>query len=519
MAEWAGRGPQNLLRWFDSIRGVTLKTGIMKKLFLFLFFVSVTIVSFSQSPGKIVRGVVADASTLAPLEGVSIATKNGSVQSESQTDGIFSIPVSTNDSVLVFHTQGYASKEVKVRDGALSVQLDKQSASGPTVALASLLPGQWRGVFHVRSGVDVPFNFEVSPNGRDLNVSLINGEEKFATGVLGINGDSAVIPLALFDNELAFTANGNNLSGVLRRQDKRGTPLAFDATKAGHFRFVETGTPPVKDISGKYDVVFTSANGKEEKAVGVFQQEGNRVRATFLRVTGDSRYLDGIIEGSDIQLSAFIGSGPSYYRATVQGDGTLKGENVNARGAQPFTATPNANAALPDVYALTRLKPAARFAFSFPDASGNIVTNTDKRFAGKPLIVTIGGTWCPNCMDEAAFLAPWYAQNKARGVEVVALQYERDTKPATIQQAFDRFGKRYNIQYPLLVGGVADKQAVVASLPSLENFISFPTTFFIDRKGVVRKIHTGFSGPATGEEYRKFIKEFNETVDELIAEK
>lgn len=492
----------------------------MKQLIACILVTFLSVSSFAQVGERIVRGVVTDATSLAPLEGVAIATRTGSVQSESQTDGIFTIPVSVNDSVLVFKGEGYAAKEVRIQDANLSAQLEKKTAFNAPITLAALLPGKWRGVFHIRSGVDVPFNFEITSSGKELNVALINGEEKFSTGALDISGDSAYIPLALFDNELAFVANGGNLSGSLRRTDKRGNPVSFDAVKSDNYRFLENGTPPVKDISGKYDVVFTSGNGREEKAVGVFKQQGNRLRATFLRVTGDSRYLDGIIEGNEIQLSSFIGSAPAYYKATVLPDGGLKGENVSARGAQPFTATLNNNATLPDAYTLTRLKTGARqVQFSFPDALGNTVSFGDKRFAGKPLIISIGGTWCPNCMDEAAFLAPWYDKNKSRGIEVVALQYERDTNLDNAKKAFDRFRKRYNIRYPLLLGGVADKQAVVASLPALENFVSFPTTIFVDRKGAVRKIHTGFTGPATGDEYQKFIQEFNETADELINEK
>ncbi|PKP41219.1 MAG: TlpA family protein disulfide reductase, partial [Bacteroidetes bacterium HGW-Bacteroidetes-10] len=46
----------------------------------------------------------------------------------------------------------------------------------------------------------------------------------------------------------------------------------------------------------------------------------------------------------------------------------------------------------------------------------------------------------------------------------------------------------------------------------------FPTTIFIDKKGVVRRIHSGFSGPGTGIHYQNFVKEFTTFVEGLIAE-
>jgi hypothetical protein len=55
-------------------------------------------------------------------------------------------------------------------------------------------------------------------------------------------------------------------------------------------------------------------------------------------------------------------------------------------------------------------------------------------------------------------------------------------------------------------------------LPMLDRVYAFPTTIFIDRMGKVRKIHTGFSGPATGDHYTQFVSEVKTTLDQLLAE-
>jgi hypothetical protein len=52
----------------------------------------------------------------------------------------------------------------------------------------------------------------------------------------------------------------------------------------------------------------------------------------------------------------------------------------------------------------------------------------------------------------------------------------------------------------------------------LKGTVSFPTTIFIDRSGKVRRIHTGFTGPGTGEHYHQFVKEFNVFMSELLGE-
>jgi peroxiredoxin len=68
------------------------------------------------------------------------------------------------------------------------------------------------------------------------------------------------------------------------------------------------------------------------------------------------------------------------------------------------------------------------------------------------------------------------------------------------------------------VAGPADNKAAEAALPALNHVMSFPTTIIIDKKGKVRKIHTGFSGPGTGQYYEEWVEAFNNTIDKLLAE-
>jgi len=377
--------------------------------------------------------------------------------------------------------------------------------------------GSWRGAFNVRPGVEAPFNFEIR-DGRDGAPELFfrNADESFEGGRVIRRGDSLFVALDQFDNELAFHVRGGALNGVLRRQDGKGQPLAVSASRDLGYRFRAAGTPPAKDMSGTYAVNFSAANGKEESGVGVFRQQGSRLTATFLHVTGDSRYLEGVIQGDSFRLSSFIGSTPSLYVGSIAPDGKIIGDLVGVRGSQHFIGVPDAKAALPDAYGLTLLKEGyTALDFSFPDANGHSVSLQDQKYRGKVVIVTIGGTWCPNCIDETAFLAPWYVANRSRGVEVISIQYERQTDSAFVRKALTRMRQRFDIRYDQVVGGLADKQVVAASLPALNTFLAFPTTIFIDRQGRVAKIHTGFNGPATGRYYEDLKKEFNDEVDVL----
>ena len=378
---------------------------------------------------------------------------------------------------------------------------------------ASFKPeGNWRGVFTIRPGVEAPFNFEIKNN----ELYFRNATESFEGGPVTQRGDSLFIKLDQFDNELAFHIDNNTLTGVLHRQDGKGQGLPLTAERNTPYRFKPGAEKPAKNITGTYAITFTSPNGKEEHSVGIFKQEGAKLTATFLHITGDSRYLEGTVEADSFRLSSFIGSGPSLYVGHIEKDGKIEGQNIGARGSQPFTGIKDSKAALPDAYTLTALKENEKLNFSFPDANGRIVSLKDEKYRNKVVIVTIGGTWCPNCIDETNFLSPWYAANKARGIEVISIQYERQTDTAFTRKVLTRMRDRYNITYDQVVGGIADKQVVAASLPALTTFLSFPTTIFIDRQGKVDKIHTGFNGPATGRYYDEFKQEFNEEVNKLV---
>ena len=492
-----------------------------------------------QPAKRTISGLVSAADGSGPLEGVLVAVRGDKITSGSQQDGMYYIEVPAADSVLVFSRDEYQTTEVRLcanteynvvlkpgqsaapAPGSPAPPAPSPASGHPTAPAPFSALGSWRGLFELRPGVEVPFNFDIraDKNGQ-LKAFFRNGDESFEGGPVRQTADSLFISLDQFDNALAFQIGEGPLTGVFYKQDRTGTPLPVRIEPGSTTRFADKGEAPAGNLSGTYDVTFTSADGKVEKVVGVFQQRGSKLAGTFLRVTGDSRYLEGIVEGNDFYLSSFYGSGPAYYKGHFTADGQITGENIGARGSVAFQGVKNDSAALPDAYKLTYLKPGyTSFDFSLPDIDGNSISLKDKKFQNKVVIVTIGGTWCPNCVDETSFLAPWYAENRNRGVEVVSIQYERKTDTAFVRKVLTRMRDRYAIQYTQVFGGIADKQVVASSLPALNTFLAFPTTIFIDKQGRVARIHTGYSGPATGIYYQKFLQEFNGEIDALLAAK
>lgn len=397
-----------------------------------------------------------------------------------------------------------------------------------TTGLASTVPAQtpptspdfsgtWRGTITIRDTIEVPFNFEIDAQGQ---LYFLNASERFQSENIRVQNDSLFMRFDQFNNELAFRiVSENELQGMFRRQNRTGNPLPAKAEKGRADRFPERHIPPARDISGVYQAVFTTPSGEKRESVAMLEQQGKRLTGTFLKISGDSRYLEGIVEGNRFYLSSFIGSSPAYFTGSFDSSGTISGEQIGSVTKQQFIASPDANAALPDAYALTHLNEGyASLDFSFPDLEGRMVSLSDPKYKGKVVILAITGTWCPNCLDEAAFLSPWYKENAHRGVEVISVHYELRSDSAFVHRVLNRFRERFDITYDQVFAGTSSAENIKRSLPALKKLLSFPTTIFIDKKGNVSRIHTGYSGPATGKYYEAFKAEFNGEVDRLLAQ-
>jgi thiol-disulfide isomerase/thioredoxin len=134
------------------------------------------------------------------------------------------------------------------------------------------------------------------------------------------------------------------------------------------------------------------------------------------------------------------------------------------------------------------------------------------------VVVTIAGTWCPNCNDEARMMAPIHKEYRDQGLEVVALMFEHFEEHDIAAEQVRRFREKFDIQYDTLIAGISDKTAASEVLPALNAVLAYPTTVFLDRGGRVRQIHTGFAGPGTGEHYEQLQQDFRHLITTLLAE-
>ncbi|MEZ4902417.1 MAG: TlpA disulfide reductase family protein [Spirosomataceae bacterium] len=387
---------------------------------------------------------------------------------------------------------------------------------------SSLTKSTWRATL-IRNGYELPFGLEINPkpNGK-YEVFALNGAERLALDDAYFEGDSLHIPMDLFDSDLVVKVNNNNMTGHWKKA-RNGvwySALPFSATKGEVYHFAKTPQKTTQNITGKYATYFYRSDGKDSSfAVGVLEQKGAKLAGTFLTPTGDYRYLAGDVVGDSLFLSCFDGSHAFLFRAAILPNKQLRGGMWSGvSGFQPFTATLDDKAQLPPPTALTFLKPGyEKIDFNFPQPDGKMISLADERYKGKVVVLQISGTWCPNCMDETRFLAPWYTKNASRGVEIVGLFFERSPDMKVSGPKIEFMKKRFDVPYPAVLAGVYDANAGRA-LPALNKISGYPTTIFIDKKGHVREIHTGFSGPGTGKYYDQFVEEFNQLISKLLTE-
>lgn len=405
---------------------------------------------------------------------------------------------------------------------ALAASQLLSSCTSMTSAENTLKPGTWRVALQHAEGKEIPFIMEAEEQNGQTVLYLVNGEERILVDDIKEENDSLKIRLHIFDADLIAKVEGEQMKGRFVRNDLDYTySVPFTAELGNKIRFEANPAPATYTFDGKWEVVFTDKDGKSYNALGVFEQQGNYATGTFLTETGDYRYLEGQVAGNELKLSTFDGNHAYLFTATPDNDSTLTGHfYAGMNGYEQWAAKRNPNAELAKADTLTYLKPGYEtLSFTFPNLQGEQVSLADDKYKGKVVIVQLLGSWCPNCMDETNFLAPYYNQNKDRGLEIIGLGFERSPEFEKAAARLQKMKERMNVNYDLLVAGVSDKQAAAEALPALNHVLSFPTTIFIGRDGKVRKIHTGFSGPGTGKYYDEFVTDFNKTMEELLAEK
>lgn len=386
-----------------------------------------------------------------------------------------------------------------------------------------LKEGIWRGILTLNdsTGLILPFKFDLSFKNDSTKMIIRNGEENILVDEITFVQDSVIIRMPLFDSEFRCKAIGDSVL--------TGNWINHLRTKQNVIPFTaNSGVTNIYDcpeydenfsFGGKWECVFGPTDPDSAKAIGIFKQDGHKASGTFLTETGDYRYLEGCLFGKRMLLYGFDGSYAYVFHAEVMEDGTIWGEFYSGIHLnRTWLAKRNESFQLRNADSLTALKSGfTKMDFVFPSIDNKKVSLSDEKYKNKVVVLQILGTWCSNCVDETMFLSDLDKKYKAQGLEVIGLAFEKTTDFEKAKKNISRLKKKYNAGYEFLISGFQPKDADKA-LPMINHVMSFPTTIFIDRKGSVRKIHTGYSGPATGEAHTQFKNETDLFIKTLLQE-
>ena len=381
--------------------------------------------------------------------------------------------------------------------------------------------GAWFGNLLREDGKQIRFHFDLKTENQKTVMYIINAAEKIRVDKIRFSADSVWIDMPVFESyfrakriseqrwEGSWTSAGSAQWSVMPFVAETQATVSAPAL-----------APAVTDLSGKWAVTLTRPNGTTRPAIGDWQQKGNVLRGTILAPSGDYRYLTGYVSGDELQLSTFDGSHAFLFTAKINSANQISGGMFysGATGKEPWVAERNENASLPDAAAVFMKEGEDRLRFRFRGLDKQWVSINDARFKNKVVVIQIMGSWCPNCMDETAFLSEYYRKNKQRGVEVIGLAYEYSTDFERSRSSLRKFKDRFQVQYPLLITGVtvSDTLRTEKTLPQLTPIKAFPTTIFIGKDGKVAKIKAGFKGPGAGAYHEELKKEFAATIDQLL---
>jgi thiol-disulfide isomerase/thioredoxin len=382
--------------------------------------------------------------------------------------------------------------------------------------------GVYRAVLRLPGG-EAPFGLEVAQEQQQYVLYLVNGAERTRVSNVTVADGELTAAFPGYENSLRATMHRNGLEGsvTLIKAGGKEQVIPFAATLGETYRFYAKAATDNADVAGTWDATFTNEKGETSKAILLLEQRHDHVTGSAMTPTGDHRFLEGQMRGDELQLSTFAGGLAYLYKLKVGAKGTLEGDYWQGLAShEKVVARRNDAASLDGAGKQTAMRDSSqRFAFTFPDVDGNQVSLSDPRFRGKVVLVTLGGTWCPNCHDEAQFLVPFYREHREQGFEIVALMFERHGEFAKAARAVQGYRKDLGIEFPTLVAGLSETDQASKALPMLSGIYGFPTAILVDRNGAVRSIHTGFAGPATGRHHDEYVQEFREQVEQLLREK
>ena len=133
-----------------------------------------------------------------------------------------------------------------------------------------------------------------------------------------------------------------------------------------------------------------------------------------------------------------------------------------------------------------------------PDLSSFELSGELPEIEGKVVLLDFWASWCAPCKASFPAMDEIYKDYKDRGFEILAVSVDNTEK------AYRSFADKSGVTFPL----IHDQAKKLVSTAEIE---AMPTSFLIDKKGIIRSVHKGYQG-------KKSIATYREEIETLLAE-
>ena len=116
--------------------------------------------------------------------------------------------------------------------------------------------------------------------------------------------------------------------------------------------------------------------------------------------------------------------------------------------------------------------------FQLDNLDGQSVSLSD--FRGKPVLVNFWASWCPPCRSEMPFIQDVFADKEWVEEGLVVLAIDIGESPSTVRE----FVKTDGLTFPVLLD-------ITGDMSNEYRVRAIPTTFFINREGIIQDIRIG----------------------------
>ena len=384
------------------------------------------------------------------------------------------------------------------------------------------LSGMWDVAIESPGGA-IRFGIDLKKDSEQWTAHLVNGPERIEIPIVKIVDQSITLEIDHYDSRIELKqdpqVSRERFVGSWKKRRGADKWVEMKCSAVRHDQNKRLDSP--KEFAGRWAVNFKSS---DDPAVGIFKQadDSNQMLGTFLTTTGDYRFLAGEAGGDQFELSCFDGAHAFLFRGKKLDNEkrTLSGEFWSSNTwHDTWTATLDPDAKLPDDFKQTSINEDVELsALSFPDLDRNLRKLDDPKFAGKARIIYVFGSWCPNCHDAGEYFASLEKKYGDKGLSILGLAFELTGEFERDSEQVKKYLKRHGSTYPVLVAGIADKADASKRLPLLDRVRSYPTTIFIDGKGNVKAVHTGFTGPATGKSFEELKAKFEALIEDSLKD-